>query len=54
MGTSGHFQIENYAWRLGLVQNLCEYCRLFCMIFETQTVLITLDQNVLILLLMRI
>ena len=25
MGISGHFIIENYAWRLGIIQNICEY-----------------------------
>ena len=29
MGISGHFGIENYARRLGIVQNLSEYCRFF-------------------------
>lgn len=38
MGISGHFCIENFAWRLGMVQSLCEFCQFFCMIFWVQTV----------------
>ena len=26
MGISGHFVEENYAWKVAIVQNLCEYC----------------------------
>ena len=29
MGIFGHFGIENYVWRLGIVENLCEYCWFF-------------------------
>lgn len=32
-GISWHFGIENYVWRVCIVQNLCEYCRLFCSTF---------------------
>ena len=28
MGILGHYP-ENYAWRLGIVQNFCEYCQFF-------------------------
>ena len=26
MGISAQFGIENYEWRLGIDQNVCEYC----------------------------
>ena len=29
MGTSRHFGTENYALRLDIVQNLCEFCQFF-------------------------
>ena len=29
MGISKHFGRKNYAWRLDIVQNLCEFCQ-FC------------------------
>ena len=44
MGILGHFGTENYAWRLGIVQNLCEYCWIFvnisCQTFWAYNVLI--------------
>ena len=34
MGISGHFDIENYAWRLSKNQNICQHCNFSCMIFS--------------------
>ena len=34
MGILGNFGIENYAWRLGIVQGLCEYCWFCCVLLD--------------------
>ena len=36
----GHFDTENYAWRLPIVQNLCEFWQFFLSDFLSQNVLI--------------
>ena len=44
MGISGQFGIENYAWKVGIIQkNLCEYFGFFVCDFLCQTVLIPPD-----------
>ena len=41
MGTSGYFGTENYAWKVAIVQILCEYCWLFLCAFLCLTCLDT-------------
>ena len=38
MGVTGHFGTENYVCKVGIIQNLCEYCRLFLFDFCAQTI----------------
>ena len=34
---SEHFGTENYAWKVGIIQNLYDYCRFFMYDFLGQT-----------------
>ena len=38
MGVTGHFGTENYVCKVGIIQNLCEYCRFFLLDFWAQTI----------------
>ena len=36
MQNSGYFRTENYTWKFGIVQNLCEYCQFFLYVLLDQ------------------